>query len=126
MKKFYAVVIVIITLIGLCFAQETDNLRKVGARKIRKHTVSMPEMNKGKKIVNLDLNKEVAIKLAEIILENKYGKKVLKQKPWRVSENKDSYKITGSFHGELGAKGGVAEIVISKSDARVLSIIHGK
>ena len=92
MKKFYAVVIFIITLIGLCFAQETDNLRKVGARKIRKHTVSMPEINKGEKIVNLDLNKEVAIKLAEIILENKYGKKVLKQKPWRVSENKDGCK----------------------------------
>ena len=111
---------------GFCLAQETDKLIKITPPKIRKHTVPMPQMNKVKKKVNLDLNEKIAIKLAEIILENKYGEKVLKQKPWIISENKDSYKIIGTFHGGLGAKGGVAEIVISKSDARVLSITHEK
>lgn len=123
-QKFYPVVIFILALVGFCVAQETDKLIKVSTPKIK--TFTLPQMNKDKKKVNLDLNKKVVIKLAEIILENKYGEKVLKQKPWIVSENNDSFKIIGTFHGEPGTKGGVADIVISKSDARVLSITHGK
>ncbi len=84
-----------------------------------------------KRTVNLKLDKKTAIKLAEIILVKVYGEKVLKQRPWIVTENKTEFKIKGNFHQNLkhsrkARKGGVAEIVIKKSDAKVLSYIHGK
>ena len=97
MKKFHTIVIFIITLMGFCLAQETDKLIKITPPKIRKHTVPMPQMNKVKKKVNLDLNEKIAIKLAEIILENKYGEKVLKQKPWIISENVSAQPAPSGF-----------------------------
>jgi len=77
---------------------------------------------KDKSALNLNLDKESAIKIAEIILVKIYGEKVLKQKPWSVSENDNSFKIRGTtVHTQ---KGGVAEIIINKSDARILHVIH--
>ena len=79
-----------------------------------------------KRPVNLD--KKTAIKLAEIILAKIYGEKVLKQRPWLVTDNKTEFKIKGTFHqnSKHSRVGGVAEIVIRKSDAKVLHYIHGK
>ncbi len=81
-----------------------------------------------KRIINLKLDRKTAVKLAEIILVKIYGEKVLKQRPWLVTDNKTEFKIKGTFHqnSKHSRKGGVAEIVIRKSDAKVLHYIHGK
>ena len=75
--------------------------------------------------IDLNINKETAIKIAELILVKIYGKDVLKQRPWNVSLKGDTYEINGTFH-EKNADGGVAEIKISKSDGRILEYLHWK
>ena len=75
--------------------------------------------------INLNINKETAIKIAELILVKIYGKDVLKQRPWNVSLKGNTYNITGTFH-EKDADGGVAEIKISKLDGRILEYLHWK
>ena len=75
--------------------------------------------------VNLNLDEQTAIKIAELILVKIYGKDVLKQRPWNVSLKGDTYEINGTFH-EKNAVGGVAEIKISKSDGRILEYLHWK
>ena len=75
--------------------------------------------------INLNLDEQTAIKIAELILVKIYGKDVLKQRPWNVSLKGDTYEINGTFH-EKNADGGVAEIKISKSDGRILEYLHWK
>ncbi len=75
---------------------------------------------------SLNIKKELAIKLAEIYLMDIYGEKVLKQRPWIVSEDDVRFKIEGTFHGKGVRFGGVAEIDIRKSDGKVLQYSHGK
>jgi len=74
-------------------------------------------------VPDLKLDRATAIKLAEAILVRIYGEKVLRQRPWKVVESKNEFTITGTLHSQLG---GVAEISISKSDARVIRYTHGK
>lgn len=81
---------------------------------------------KGLTKLNLNLNKETAVKIAEVILSSIYGEKVLQQRPWLITDNGTSFKIMGTFHSDRFTKGGVAEITISKSDARVLQYSHEK
>jgi len=77
-----------------------------------------------KTVMDLKLDKQTAIKLAEIILVKIYGEAVLKQRPWVVTEDNFSFKIKGTFNYSVDHFGGVSEIVISKSDARVLKYSH--
>ncbi|MGE4564102.1 MAG: NTF2 fold immunity protein [Victivallaceae bacterium] len=112
MKKLLFIVFVCSLSSGVIYAAEDNLLKETIEKKVEQNQV------------NLKLNEKTALKLAETILIYIYGEEVLSQKPWIVTDNADNYKIIGTFHG-LG-KGGVAEIIISKSDARVLSIIHGK
>ena len=74
--------------------------------------------------VNLNLDEATIVKLAEAVLVRIYGEKVLNQKPWIVTENDKSFKIEGTL--PKGYWGGVAEIVIRKSDAKIISFTHGK
>ncbi len=74
--------------------------------------------------INLNINKETAIKIAEAIFEQLYGAKVLEQRPWNIFDNGSAYEIRGTFN-KLGF-GGVAKIIINKSDGQVLYYIHGK
>ena len=77
--------------------------------------------------VNLNLDEKTAVKIAEAILSLIYGDGVLKQRPWIVTDNGTDFKITGTFYGKKQKmKGGVAEITISKSDARIIKYTHGK
>lgn len=76
--------------------------------------------------MNLKLDEKTAIKLAEIILVAVYGDDILKQRPWNVTDNGTSFTIVGTFHRSEDMLGGVAEIIIDKSDARVIKCIHGK
>lgn len=71
---------------------------------------------------------ESAIKVAETILVNIYGEKVLEQRPFKAKLEEDVWKIAGTFHcpQDVGCKGGVARIELNKSDAKVKSVIHDK
>ena len=87
-----------------------------------------------KRKVNLNIGKDDAVKIAEIILVKIYGKEVLKQRPWIVSEDDDSYIIKGTFHSNIKrtkdtlsfSVGGVAYIAIRKNNAQVIWYTHTK
>jgi hypothetical protein len=74
--------------------------------------------------VNLRLDEKSARKIAEIVLVKVYGPEVLKERPWTLTETGDSFKFQGKL--PTGDVGGVAEIEISKRNAAVTSITHGK
>lgn len=83
--------------------------------------------SEGQAKVNLNLDERTAVKIAEVILSSIYGEGVLKQRPWIITDNGRDFKIVGTFYGrEQKMKGGVAEITIGKSDARIIKYIHGK
>jgi hypothetical protein len=75
------------------------------------------------KMVNLNLDKEAAVRIAEIVLVKVYGPNVLDERPWEVSEDDAGFVISGTLHT---AKGGVARIEISRATGCVLSYTHGK
>ena len=74
--------------------------------------------------VNLNLSKEDAVKVAETVLVGIYGKEVLRQRPWRVTESETEFQISGTL--APSSVGGTAEISIRKSDAGVARYTHGK
>jgi hypothetical protein len=68
---------------------------------------------------------EVAIAIAVAIWEPIYGKdKIAKERPFRARLNDQVWTVEGSL--PEGSKGGVAEAKISKADARILYVSHGK
>ena len=71
---------------------------------------------------------ESVIKLAEIILVNVYGKKVLEQRPFKAKLEGDIWKVNGTLYcqQDVVCKGGVARIEIYKKDGKVKSVIHDK
>ena len=72
-----------------------------------------------------ELPLEKLITIAEKELVKVYGKRVLKQRPWKITRSDEkSITLTGTFHGQ--GKGGVAEITLQKSNGKVLRMIHGK
>ena len=72
-----------------------------------------------------ELPLEKLITTAEKELVKVYGKRVLKQRPWKITRNDEkSITLTGTFH--VRGVGGVAEITLQKSDGKVLRMIHGK
>jgi hypothetical protein len=71
------------------------------------------------------LNQDELLRIVEPTLVETYGPEVLKQRPFEMSETKDSWKFVGTFPKGM-SKGGVAEIEISKKDGSVLNVIHGK
>ena len=83
---------------------------------------------------DLKLDEASAIKIAEVIFVKIYGEDVLSQKPWKVKlETDDSiFHIEGTLHtskearGGVGVRGGVGEIKIKRSNAEVVSMMHGK
>ncbi len=82
--------------------------------------------------VNLreSVKKETVIKVAELILTDVYGSRVLEERPWIVEDREDSdmYVIKGTFHRDEGKvrMGGVAEIVLLKKNLQVIRCTHGK
>ena len=75
--------------------------------------------------VDLKLDETVAVKIAEAIFVKIYGERVLEQKPWKVKMERDDtvFFIEGTLKT---TKGGVAEIRLKRSNAEVISILHGK
>jgi hypothetical protein len=74
--------------------------------------------------VNLRLDEKTAEAIAEIVLVKVYGPEVLKQRPWIVATTDTSFKFNGRL--KENEVGGVAEIEISKRNAAVILIRHGK
>ncbi len=79
------------------------------------------------------VKKSTVLQIAELILTDIYGERILKQRPWIVSEThfigddgvyESAYKIEGTFHGK--GVGGVGWITLGKKDLRVVNWWHGK
>lgn len=94
--------------------------------------VNRRDSQESKNVVNLNLEMSANfyIKVAETILVEIYGNKVLKQRPWKISDCKDYIAIEGSLHipkvkGVI-VKGGTVRIVLSKHDCRIIELTHGK
>jgi hypothetical protein len=66
----------------------------------------------------------MAAQMAETVFVNVYGEKVLKERPWHVTDMGDSYAVTGSL--EKGFLGGVAQLKIKKEKGAVVLHLHGK
>ncbi len=82
------------------------------------------KLNADTKVIDIQLDKENAVKIAETVLCHIYGNKVLYQKPWRVEESKESYIIKGQLPSNT--LGGTAMVEISKKTGQVLNYSHGK
>jgi hypothetical protein len=78
---------------------------------------------------------ETAVKIAEAVLVPVYGKsQVESERPFRATLKNDVWTVSGTLHcpeGEGGTTttichGGVAVVEISRTDARILSMVHYK
>lgn len=71
-------------------------------------------------------NEETAIRVAESILFNIYGKdRILEQKPYQVHQIDSVWVINGTLPVTY-TNGGTFFIVLNKKDGRVISVSHGK
>ena len=86
------------------------------------------EANRMELSYDLKLDEASAVKIAEVIFVKVYGERVLAERPWKVKLEKDDsiFFIEGTFNAPKGARGGVGEIRIKRSNAEVVSILHGK
>ena len=70
---------------------------------------------------------KTAYKLAYPILPAAYGESLIrKELPLKVYLVDNKWRLVGSWNHGPGVKGGVAAIVINKSDGRVLDVVHSE
>ena len=74
--------------------------------------------------VNPCASPSVAARVAEQIFVDIYGKKVLSERPWRVTDTNGCYFICGTL--PKGFVGGVAQLKLKKADGMVWVYLHGK
>ncbi len=74
--------------------------------------------------VDLHLDQQSAVKIAEVVLVAVYGRQVLKERPWVIKAQGEVFIIEGTL--PPGYVGGVAYIEISRRNAQVIKLIHGK
>jgi hypothetical protein len=76
----------------------------------------------------IEIGKEEALNIAQKALVNTYGERILKQKPFKIKEDKDKWIVTGTMNCPKNKHcfGGVGRVEISKRDGKVQDIIHGK
>jgi len=70
-----------------------------------------------------------AVKIAEAKLVSVYGKKQIEsEQPLYAQLDENIWTVMGTFHCPVGKRcvGGIAEIKLSATDARILSVTHGK
>ena len=74
----------------------------------------------------MSVSKNEALAIAEEKLVEKYGKKILNQRPFQVSEDDSSWKIKGTLQCAKGTvcKGGTAFIEIDKNNGKVIQAGH--
>jgi hypothetical protein len=69
------------------------------------------------------------VKIAEAVSVPIYGEQhIISERPFTAELYGDVWTVTGTLHCPVGkiCVGGVAEIKLSATDARILSIHHGK
>jgi hypothetical protein len=79
-------------------------------------------------------NSATAVKIAEAVLVPVYGEKQIEsEKPFKAKLDNGVWTVTGTLHcpdGKGGTTlicvGGTAEVKLSKSDGRIVSMIHYK
>jgi hypothetical protein len=74
-------------------------------------------------------DQQTAIRIAEAVGIPIYGiEQIEREKPFVAELKNGIWIVSGTLHGDPGSipKGGVAKIEISKRDARVLRVSHGK
>ena len=76
--------------------------------------------------LNLNLSKDEAKKIVEIIIVKIYGKKVLSQRPWEIVESNNTYIIKGHNPLLSNERGGIVTVIINKQNAEILDISHGR
>ena len=76
---------------------------------------------------------KTAMAVAEAVLKPVYGEaQIISERPFGAKLEADVWTVSGTLHCEgekdpnISCKGGVAVVRISKSDAKVLSMTHGK
>jgi hypothetical protein len=77
---------------------------------------------------------KTAIRIAEAVLDPVYGNKHIEsERPFTATLKDGVWTVTGTLHcpdatggSTISCDGGVAEVRISKDDARVLYMMHGK
>jgi len=85
--------------------------------------VASPVFSKEKK-PDIIQSAEDAVIVATVVVRNIYGDDALKsQLPLVANLKNRSWVVTGTLHAD---KGGVVEVWISKSDARVVKYTHGE
>jgi hypothetical protein len=75
-----------------------------------------------------------AVKIAEAVMIPVYGEATIKsERPFKATLQDDTWTVTGTFRCPDGnggttsvCAGGVAVVRLSKSDAKIISMIHGK
>lgn len=76
--------------------------------------------------INLNLSKDEAKKIVEIIIVKMYGKEVLSQRPWKIVESNNTYIIKGHNPLLSNERGGIVKVIINKQNAEILDISHGR
>lgn len=76
--------------------------------------------------LNLNLSKDEAKKIVEIIIVKMYGKEVLSQRPWKIVESNNTYIIKGHNPLLSNERGGIVTVIINKQNAEILDISHGR
>lgn len=76
--------------------------------------------------INLNLSKDEAKKIVEIIIVKIYGKEVLSQRPWEIVESNNTYIIKGHNPLLSNERGGIVKVIINKQNAEILDISHGR
>jgi len=80
-------------------------------------------------------NQETAVRIAEVVLIPIYGKDRLEsERPFTAKLKENTWTVYGTLRCSdgkggsttVGCRGGVAIVEISKLDARVLSVSHGR
>jgi hypothetical protein len=70
---------------------------------------------------------EAAARIAEAVAVGFYGRDQIEaQRPYLVKRLGDRWVVRGSWLHGTGVKGGVFEVEVSSSDARILRMTHGK
>jgi len=72
--------------------------------------------------VRTPLDRVAAVAMAERHFVEVYGERVLKQRPWQVTDTGDAFFIKGTLRH--GVRGGTATMWLRKSDGLILELIH--
>jgi len=81
--------------------------------------------NKGDEKMERVSTEDFAVALCEVYISHIYGKEAAeKQKPYKVTDEHDSWRIQGQMQRRV--LGGTFDITISKEDGRIIRLTHSR